>query len=126
MNTPATTLIYDGDCAFCSRCVDWGLRSLSAFPNLRAFQNIQPEDFGLSQADVRKAVWLISENTKLSGARAVAWILKQQSKLLWRIIGHLIDWYPVRPIAALGYRLVANNRHRLPGATSSCKMVTLD
>jgi predicted DCC family thiol-disulfide oxidoreductase YuxK len=126
MNGPATTLIFDGDCGFCTRCVVWGTANLSAFPNPLAFQTLKPSDYGLSDKDVRQAVWLISGATSLSGARAVAWILKGQKSLLWRSIGKVIDWRPIRPISSLAYRLVAINRHRLPGATTECKMVNLD
>lgn len=126
MNGPATTLIFDGDCGFCTRCVTWGMKNMSAFPNPVAFQIIDPTSYGLTEADVRKAVWLISGNTVRSGARAVAWILQGQKHSGWRLLGRFIDWCPVRPLAALGYRLVAINRHRLPGASSECKMVSLD
>jgi predicted DCC family thiol-disulfide oxidoreductase YuxK len=126
MTHPATTLIFDGDCAFCTKSVTWGLKNLSAFPNPLPFQDLDPKTYGLTDNDVRKAVWLISGSTVLSGARAVAWILKGQKNTFWRWLGKLIDLRPVRPIAALGYRLVANNRHRLPGATAECKVVTLD
>lgn len=126
MNGPATTLIFDGDCGFCTRCVTWGLRKLTAFPNPLPFQAIDPASYGLSNKDVRKSVWLIAGNTVLSGARAVAWILKGQKNVFWRLLGRFIDWCPIRPIAALGYRLVAINRHRLPGASTECKMVSLD
>ncbi len=126
MNGPATTLIYDGDCAFCTRCVVWGAANLSAFPNPVAFQSLQPENYGLTDADVRKAVWVISGATVLSGARAVAWILKGQKSVGWRWFGNFIDWCPIRPISSLVYRIVARNRHRMPGASTECKMVNLD
>jgi predicted DCC family thiol-disulfide oxidoreductase YuxK len=126
MNGQATTLIFDGDCGFCTRCVLWGTANLSAFPNPVAFQRIEPSRFGLTENDVRKSVWLISGNTVLSGARAVAWILKGQKSIGWRLLGQFIDWCPIRPFSQLGYRLVAVNRHRLPGASTECKMVNFE
>jgi predicted DCC family thiol-disulfide oxidoreductase YuxK len=126
MSGPATTLIFDGDCAFCDRCVTWGLKNLSAFPNPLPFHKLDPSTYGLTQNDVRKAVWLVSGSTVLSGARAVAWILKGQKSFAWRWLGRFIDWCPIRPFAAAAYRLVAINRHRLPGASTECKMVSLD
>ena len=126
MATTAATLIFDGDCGFCTRCVVWGTSKLSAFPNPKAFQNIDPASYGLTDKDVREAVWLISGSTILSGARAVAWIIKQQSGIGWRVLGQFIDWCPIRPFAKVGYRLVAKNRHRLPGASTSCKLVSAD
>lgn len=124
MTNLAATLIFDGDCGFCTRCVIWGTSKLSAFPNPKAFQTIDPASQGLTDKDVRESVWLISGTTVLSGARAVAWILKQQKNLGWRALGSFIDCYPVRPLAKFGYRLVAKNRHRLPGASTSCKIVS--
>lgn len=126
MSMTQTTLIFDGDCAFCTRCAVWGASNLSEFPTAKAFQNISPASYGLNDADVRKSVWIIDGRVVLSGARAVAWILKAQPKFFWRIVGRFIDWCPIRPISAAAYRLVAINRHRMPGGTANCKVANLE
>lgn len=126
MSTQKSLLIFDGDCAFCTKCVLWGTSNLAEFPSAKAFQTINPVDYGLSDADVRKSVWAITDSQVLSGARAVAWILKIQPNSTWRALGNFIDFCPIRPLAALIYRVVAMNRHRMPGATDNCRVVNLD
>ena len=37
-------------------------------------------------------------------------------------LGRLIDLPPVRPLAAVGYGLVARYRYKLPGGTDACRM----
>ncbi|MDE2592285.1 MAG: DUF393 domain-containing protein [Actinomycetales bacterium] len=128
-------LIYDGDCAFCQRCVDWGVRVLPAFPQALSYASIQPEAYGLSLEDVRSSIWLVDPTASLSerqagkaqwsGHRAAARILllqptKSQFGLFWRVFGYLLILGG--PISALGYRLIAKNRHRLPGATEACEL----
>ena len=128
-------LIYDGDCAFCQRCVDWGVRVLPDFPQALAYASILPEQFGLSLEDVQQSIWLIDVAASLeirqagkshwSGHRAAAQILlrqptKSQFGFFWRLLGFLIILGG--PVSAHAYRLVAKNRHRLPGATAACEL----
>jgi len=128
-------LIYDGDCAFCQRCVDWGRRNLANFPQALAYASIQPERFGLSLADVEQSVWLVDGGAPLerrqrglaqwSGHRAVARILIAQSLksrfgFVWKLCGVAIVLGG--PISAASYRAVAKNRHRMPGATAACEL----
>ncbi|NCZ92069.1 MAG: DUF393 domain-containing protein, partial [Actinobacteria bacterium] len=42
----------------------------------------------------------------------------------WSTIGRVIGWRVMSPLGSLVYRLVANNRHRLPGGTPACKVTT--
>ena len=128
-------LIYDGDCAFCQRCLDWGIATLPEFPQAFSYASIQPEAFGLSIEDVQQSIWLIdssadlkvrqSGKAQLSGHRAAAKILTSQPLrsrfgFAWRMFGYLIILGG--PISAGAYRIVARNRHRLPGATEACEM----
>lgn len=55
------------------------------------------------------------------GAQAVARLL-MRSGGAWAYLGALLTLAPVRPLAALGYRWVARNRHRLPGGTPACAL----
>ena len=128
-------LIYDGDCAFCQRCLDWGLRTLPEFPQTFSYASIQPERFGLALDDVKQSIWLIdpeadlatrqSGKAQLGGHRAAAGILVQQPLKSrfgfgWRMFGYLLILGG--PVSAFAYRLVARNRHRLPGATEACEL----
>lgn len=128
-------LIYDGDCAFCQRCVDWGLRVFPDFPQALSYASIQPEAFGLSIEDVQQSIWLVDVTAPLevrqagkahwSGHRAAAQILllqptKSRFGFFWRMFGYLLILGG--PISAGAYRLIALNRHRLPGATPACEL----
>ena len=124
MGKPAF-LIYDGDCAFCQMSLQWGIDNLPWFPPYVAFQKITPSDFGLTDQQVRSQIFLVDADRNLGGHKAGAWILTHQpgwrlSAILWRIFGHLINVFS--PISALVYRLIASNRHRLPGGSATCKL----
>lgn len=121
-NDATAVLIYDGDCAFCNRSLEFGLRHLRWFPNSVAFQEIQTDAFGLTLAQVEESIWLISGDQKLAGHRAAAWILLAQKNPLHRALGLAIK--VGGPISASAYRWVAKNRHRLPGGTAACEVET--
>ena len=113
-------LIYDGDCAFCNRSLQFGLKNLRWFPAYRAFQKLPADAFGHPRSDFEKSIWLIGEKAEFSGHSAAAWILLQQRNPLYRIAGFLIQAFS--PVSALVYKWVAANRHKLPGGTAACEM----
>ena len=121
-------LIFDGDCAFCTRCAEWGAANLKPWVATKPSQQVKPEDFGLTAEDFKKSIWLV--NTKdpkiapLAANRAVAKILQNQQNVFWRSFGIILDIWWVRPIASSVYFLVAANREKMPGATDECKIPT--
>jgi predicted DCC family thiol-disulfide oxidoreductase YuxK len=119
-------LIYDGDCLFCQLSLEFGLRNLRIFPRFVAFQRIQPSDFGLTLGQVRSQIWLCdkapSQTTPLGGHLAAGAILKIQPSRFLQLLGWLICTTPTSWIASLLYKLVAANRHRLPGGSRACKL----
>ena len=119
-------LIYDGDCQFCQLSLEFGIRNLRIFPQYVAFQKINPGDFGLTPQQVRAQIWLAgkvpSQASALGGHLAAGAILKLQPSLLLKVLGWLISTPPTSWAAELGYKLVAANRHRLPGGTRACKI----
>ena len=119
-------LIYDGDCQFCRLSLEFGIKNLPIFPKYVAFQRITPEDFGLTQAQVRSRIWLVQKipagSKQLGGHLAAGVVLKMQPSLALRVMGWLISTPPTAWIADLSYRLIAANRHRLPGGTRQCKL----
>lgn len=96
------------------------------FPKYISFQRINPADFGLTDLQVRSKIWLVNPldlvSEPLGGHLAAGAILKGQKSLLFKILGWLISTPPTSWIAALGYRFIAANRHRLPGGTRECKL----
>lgn len=120
MSRPPGTLVFDGDCGFCTRSADWvATRSDAA---VEPWQRLDLAAHGLTEDEVRTAAyWLDPDGGEpLRGARAVAAALRACGRP-WRGVGVLLDLPPLRPLSALGYRVVAANRHRLPGTTPACR-----
>jgi predicted DCC family thiol-disulfide oxidoreductase YuxK len=119
-------LIYDGDCQFCQLSLDFGIKNLRIFPQYVAFQKIDPQDFGLTASQVRSQIWLARKspaNTEaLGGHLAAGAILKLQPSRWLRILGWLATTPPTSWVANLLYKLIAANRHRLPGGSRACKL----
>ena len=119
-------LIYDGDCQFCQLSLDFGIKNLRVFPQYVAFQKIDPKTFGLTAQQVRSQIWLAqripASAPALGGHLAAGAILKLQSSRTLRLLGWLASTRPTSWAANLLYKLIAANRHRLPGGSRACKI----
>jgi predicted DCC family thiol-disulfide oxidoreductase YuxK len=119
-------LIYDGDCQFCQLSLDFGVKNLRIFPQYVAFQKIDPKDFGLTTQQVRSQIWLAQKSpakiAPLGGHLAAGAILKLQPSRWLRVIGWLASTPPTSWAANVLYKLIAANRHRLPGGSRACKI----
>ena len=124
-NSPAerpATLIFDGDCGFCTTAVRWLERTLPKVPATLPFQWADLPAFGLTEAEARSKVWFVSGGRRYGGAGAVAALLRGQPIPALRLLGWLGTVPPWSWAAAAGYRLVARYRYRLPGGTPACRM----
>jgi len=119
-------LIYDGDCQFCQLSLEFGIKNLRIFPQYVAFQKINPKEFGLTEQQVRSQIWLAprypAEGASLGGHLAAGAILGLQPSFWLRALGWLTSTPPTSWVAELIYRLIAANRHRLPGGSRACKI----
>jgi predicted DCC family thiol-disulfide oxidoreductase YuxK len=119
-------LIYDGDCKFCQLSLEFGIKHLRAFPQYVAFQKIDPKDFGLTASQVRSQIWLAQKTPStaevLGGHLAAGAILKLQPSRWLRALGWLASTPPTSWVASLLYKVIAANRHRLPGGSRACKL----
>jgi predicted DCC family thiol-disulfide oxidoreductase YuxK len=108
-------LIYDGDCAFCTWSAETGRRFLSPDVELLPWQKADLGAFELDEEAVTHSVqWVSPGRPPQAGHRAVAsWMI--MSGLPWSLVGRLLLVPPVSWLAAGAYRLVARNRHRIPG-----------
>lgn len=111
-------VVFDGDCGFCTRAVEWAQRRspIAAVPWQRADLNA----LGITSEQAQAAVWYADAGRRASGADACAAILQRSPLVGWRFTGYVLALPGVRSLARLGYRIVAANRHRLPGGTPAC------
>jgi predicted DCC family thiol-disulfide oxidoreductase YuxK len=121
------TLVFDGDCGFCTTSVRWLEHALPAPPPVSPFQWADLAALGLTAEEAASMVWLISSDDdgtvhQYGGYLAVSALLRHQPAVGWRFLGVLLDTLPFSLIADLGYRLVARYRHLLPGGTPACKV----
>ena len=124
LSKPSTgaLLIFDGDCAFCTTWVNRLEAILPSFPTATPWQWLDLDELGLTSHDVTSYAWLVTPRHQFAGHLAFSALLRLQSGFGWRFLGHLITTPPVSWIAALAYRFIAANRHRLPGGTPACAL----
>ena len=116
------TLIFDGDCGFCTTAVLWLQRTLPRVPATAPFQWTDLSAFDLTEEQARSRVWFVAGGRQFGGAAAVAALLRGQPVPALRVLGWLGTVPPWSWAAEAGYRLVARYRYRLPGGTPACRM----
>jgi predicted DCC family thiol-disulfide oxidoreductase YuxK len=97
-------------------------RTLPRFPRSTPYQWADLDALGLTLDDVTRYAWFVTPAHQYAGHLAFSALLRSQPRPWLRFAGALIATPPVSWVAALGYRLVAANRHRLPGGTPACRM----
>jgi predicted DCC family thiol-disulfide oxidoreductase YuxK len=114
-------LIYDGDCGFCTTSV----RTIERFvrPDVRTVAFQQVDDLaalGVTQRRAEYEVLLVDAGGRVhGGAQAFAHLLSGAG-FRWALLGLPMRIPPFRWLAHGIYRLIADNRHRLPGGTPAC------
>ncbi|MEV4479492.1 thiol-disulfide oxidoreductase DCC family protein [Micromonospora coxensis] len=115
-----STFVYDGDCAFCTRCAEFIERRIPTTARVVPWQFADLDALGLTEAECEEAVqWVGVDGSRAAGPDAIARLLGD-SGALWRVAGAGLRIPPVRLAAWPAYRWVASNRHRLPGGTAAC------
>ena len=109
-------LLFDGDCAFCTTCAR-ALEKIGPQAEIVAWQLADLAELGVTEAQASDAVqWVSADGTVRSGHEAIAAVLTTAGPI-WKIAGRTILLPGISSIAAKAYRLVADNRGRLPGST---------
>lgn len=124
------TLVYDGDCGFCSTSVRWLEANLPAMPTTVPFQWADLELLGLTIDEARDRVWLVVGDSdsdarpghQYGGHLAVSAMLRRQPRASLRMLGWLLVTPGFSTIAGIAYELVARYRYRLPGGTPACRV----
>ncbi len=114
--------LYDGDCAFCTRCAEFIERRIPSHARVAPWQWVELAPLGVSQADAEAAVqWIDGNGAVAAGPEAIARLLVDAGGA-WRMLGVVLDLPPVRWLAWPIYRLISRNRHRMPGGTAACSL----
>lgn len=114
------TLLYDGDCGFCTRSATW----IAARGNvaIEPWQRRAALPGGLTEDDVSaRAYWLEDDRPVAGGAEAVARALQARGGLLGRA-GRLLRSRALAGVAEAAYQRVARHRYQLPGGTEACRI----
>ena len=120
MKVPA--LIFDGECGICLRLASWAERRLPPSVTIISAQSRNARAYGLSPREVTSAVyWIDGRNRAWSAEKAVARTLRAMGGP-WSALGSAVELPGISLLAGVGYRLVARNRHRLPGGTDACEL----
>jgi len=113
-------LLFDGDCAFCTSCARL-LERIGPEAEIAAWQVSDLDELGVTAAQAEQAVrWIEPDGTVRSGHEAIAAAL-DTAGAPWRIAGRALVLPGISLLAAAVYRLIARNRHRLPGGTPACR-----
>ncbi|MFF3853930.1 thiol-disulfide oxidoreductase DCC family protein [Micromonospora sp. NPDC002575] len=115
-----STFVYDGDCAFCTKCAEFIERRIPTRARVLPWQFADLDELGLTEAECADAVqWVGADGSRAAGPDAIARLLGDSGPL-WRVAGAGLRFPPARAAAWPAYRWVARNRHRLPGGTAAC------
>lgn len=115
-------LVFDGDCAFCTRSVRFVEKRFRRHPTIVSWQSLDLDGIGLTRAECEEAVqWIGADGRRASGHVAVARTLIHGGRG-WSALGWLLLAPGVRQLAGVVYRWIARNRHRMPGGTAQCSL----
>ncbi|MGH3387889.1 MAG: thiol-disulfide oxidoreductase DCC family protein [Actinomadura sp.] len=115
-------LVYDGDCAFCTSSVRFIERHIPTSAEITAFQFADLDALGTTDERAeREVLWVDCDGLVRGGAPAVAALLVDAGGV-WRPLGAIMRIPPVSRLARGVYRLVADNRDRMPGGTPACAL----
>ena len=101
------SVIYDGTCELCNNSINW-LRKKIEITALD-FHSADLSQFGLSLEQCSREVFVVIDTKQLSGAGAVAYLLRVRGNKVLSILITLSG-----PIGRSGYRWVAGNRNSAP------------
>jgi predicted DCC family thiol-disulfide oxidoreductase YuxK len=119
-------LVYDGDCAFCTTAVHFIERRVRPRCEITPWQFADLDALGTTQRRAEyELLWVTPIGTIDGGAQAVARLLLSAGRG-WAVLGALLSLPPLRWVAHGVYRLVANNRERMPGGTPACALPAAD
>lgn len=116
------TLIFDGDCGFCTSAANQIVRRSKTKIVAAPWQFTDLAKYSLTQAEVADQVYLAIDDQNFAGHEAFAMVFRVQPNSFLRFIGKTMMSRYLRWLSMPAYRLVARYRHKLPGGTPACKL----
>lgn len=101
------SVIFDGKCELCNNSINWLQKKIEI--TALDFHSADLSQFGLSLEQCSREVFVVTGNKTLSGAGAVAYLLKVRGN---RVLSTFITLSG--PIGRSSYRWVAKNRNSVP------------
>lgn len=115
-------LVYDGDCGFCTSSARFLERRVPVRAAFAAYQFADLDELGTTAERAgHEVLWIDRAGRVSGGAEAVGRLLTEAAGP-WRAAGVIMRVAPVSWAAHAVYRLIANNRHRMPGGTAACAL----
>ena len=115
------TLLYDGDCGFCTSSARLAAR-IAGDVTVVPYQQADLDALGVTSQEAAEALqWVGPDGSVSAGAEAVARLLLAAGPI-WSPFGRLLLLPGIRRIAARFYRVIATNRSRLHGGTPACRL----
>ncbi|ASY27911.1 DUF393 domain-containing protein [Candidatus Planktophila limnetica] len=100
-------VVYDGQCELCKNSINWVSKKLAI--TALDFHTTDLARLNLSKEQCSKEVFALHEQLRLSGAQAVAFLLKARgNKFLAATISGL------GPLSHFGYKWIASHRNTWP------------
>ena len=100
-------VIYDGECGLCRNSIFWIEKKLKI--NALDFHTTDLSKFNLTSEQCSREVFVLADGKTLSGAKAVAFLLKCRGN---RVLSTFITLSG--PIGRSSYKWVAGNRNSVP------------
>jgi predicted DCC family thiol-disulfide oxidoreductase YuxK len=116
-----STLVFDGDCGFCTTCVRQMRRLRNGADRVIPWQHADLPSLGLTPEECQDKVQHVGDDGRItSGHEAVAQLLLDSGA--WRPVGRLLLAPGVSWVAARAYAWISAHRTQLPGGTPACAL----
>lgn len=115
-------LVFDGDCGFCTTVARHFERRSRTALTIVPWQRANLGPLGLTPEMTAEQVYLVRDGSLFAGAECFAELMKIQGDWFHSGVARTMRAPGLRRAFAWGYRVVAHNRHRLPGGTPACRM----
>lgn len=115
------TFFFDPDCGFCTKMASLGT---TLIPTVRylAITQTTAQRYGFDIALAREAAPFVAPDGTISHGAAAIRALLAHGPFPYPALAKALGAPGLRQLGDVGYRVVAKNRHRLPGGTAACKL----